>query len=121
MVEDIVEIYTHLDFRTLTESEKLAHTEIHSPRSGPDKRVSLRDVRVVENVSARRWQRKRSRIKEPVTTHARIRIANNAGTEIRAIVEVAHGIDKATRDIARENRTTVVADPERCKAGTALG
>ena len=70
MVEDVVEIYTHLESRTLTESEKLAQTHIHSPRSGPNEKVSLRDVGIVENISARRRHRKRGGIEESITTYA---------------------------------------------------
>src|SRR5215212_502024 len=120
MVEDIVEIYAHLEFRTLTESEKLAQTHIHAPGSGPNEKVSLRDVDVVENISACRWHRERSGIKESITTYAGIRITGNSWTKSRT-TKVADRIDKAAGHVAREDRTTVVTRPVRRKAGTALG
>src|SRR5689334_8882682 len=120
MVEDVVEIYAHLEFRSLAESEKLPQSEIYSPRSGPDKRVSFRNFSVVENIGARRRYREGSGIEEPIATYARVRIANKSRTETRT-TKIADRIDKAAGDVARENRTAVVARPERRKAGTALG
>ena len=120
MVEDVVEIYAHLEFRSLTESEKLAQTHVYAPRSRPNEKVSFRDVGVVENISACRRHRKRSGIKELIPSYACIRIANHARTKTWT-TEVADCIDKAAGDVARENRTTVVASPERRKPGAALG
>src|SRR6185503_10334691 len=120
MVEDVVEVYTHLEFRILAESEKLPQSEVHSPRSGPDQRVSFRDVGVVENIRACRRYRKGSGIEESIAAYTRIRIANKSGTKTRT-TEIADRIDKATSDVTRENGTAVVAGPERRKAGAALG
>ena len=52
MVEDIVEIYTHFESRSLAESEILAETEITPHVPGQNREVSLPDIRIVENVSA---------------------------------------------------------------------
>jgi hypothetical protein len=94
--------------------------KFHSPRSGPDERVSFRNVSVVENIGAGTRYREGSGIEEPIATYARVRIANKSGTETRT-TKIADRIDKAAGDVARENRTAVVARPERRKASAALG
>jgi len=83
MVEDVVEIYAHLEFRTLAESEKLPQSEIYSPRSGPDERVSFRNVSVVENIGAGTRYREGSGIEEPIATYARV--AREAGAKVTIV------------------------------------
>src|ERR1044072_612785 len=120
MVEDIVEVHPYFEFCGFTESEELADTKIHAPRAWSNKRVPLGHVRIIEDISARSRKREGGRVKELIAAHTRIRIANHTWTKTRT-TEIADRVNKAAGNVTREDWITVVASPERCKAGATLG
>ena len=119
MVEDVIEVHSHLEFCGLAESEKLANTQVHAPRARPNEGVSLGHVGVIEDVRARSWERKRSRIEELISTHTGVWVANQTRTKTWT-TKIAHRVDKAAGNVAGEYRIAVITVPVWGKPGATL-